>query len=155
MTQQTPTTARQRRAAQLAELVRQQAELEAAETAYERAVRDAVGRAGYARCEAVETLYELLGIDEITTTRTRRGVVQTVRTDTDETQRAQRLVEAVTALMAQATSGTRAAPAVPAGALAPLSPAASEPYEDDEPEEDGEPAYGAVREDLHESGWQA
>lgn len=137
----TPKTARDRRAAQLAELVRQQAELEAQETAYEKAVHDAVRRAGYARAEAVERLYELLGLEEQTTTRTRAdGTVQTVRSDRDETGRAQRLVEAVQALLDD-RSGTRSAPAEPAGALAPLPPV--QRVDEEKSEDEAEPQDGA------------
>lgn len=120
------TTKRQRRATELAELVRLQGELEAEETAHEKAVRKAVETAGYARAAAVDELYELLGIEPEKTSRKRAdGSTVTVHPDRDETRRARRLVEAVQALLEQ-SFGTLSAPAGNADALAPIPPAPSE-----------------------------
>lgn len=95
-------TKRQRRAQQLAELVKAQHALEAEEAAHDKAIEEAVRRAATARCAAVEELYELLGIEEVTTERrTKAGQVQQVRSDRDETRRARSLVDTVVAAVAE------------------------------------------------------
>lgn len=102
-TRPTTLTRRQRRAQRLADLVAAQRAIEAEEAAADRAAQEALKRAGLARSRAVEELYDLLGIDEETTTRTRKdGTSRTVRTDRDETRRAARLVEAVVAMVDRA-----------------------------------------------------
>ncbi|QCP08419.1 hypothetical protein FDF08_10905 [Micrococcus luteus] len=120
----TTKTARQLRAEWQAEIARREAEIAAAEREEDRRTDEALRRAGRARVAAVEILYELLGVDEQTTTRTRRdGSIQTVRVDRDETERAERLVDAVRALLAHC-DGLRSAPAESAPTSAPLpSPA--------------------------------
>ena len=89
-------TSAQRRAAQLAKL---QAEQEQ----YEKAVVEAQENAAFARCKAVEELYELLEVKK-------------TRNDKDETKRAEKLVEAIgklVDLVAQqdSTESTEQAPA--------------------------------------------
>lgn len=120
----TTKTARQLRAEWQAEIARREAEIAAAEREEGRRTDEALRRAGRARVAAVEILYELLGIDEQTTTRTRKdGTVQTVRVDRDETERAECLVAAVQALVA-GRDALRSAPARATATSAPLpSPA--------------------------------
>lgn len=150
MSRKTPIkTARQLRAEWQAEIARREAEIAAVEREEARRIDQALRRAGRARVAAVETLYELLSIDEEITTRTRAdGTVQTVRQDRDESERAERLVRAVEALL-DGHGGTRSAPAGDTGAIAPLPPAASEQGEVDESGDDvdDEPT------DPHERGW--
>lgn len=102
-TRPTSLTTRQRRAQRLADLVAAQRAIEAEEAAADKAAEEALKRAGLARSRAVEELYDLLGINEETTTRARKdGTSRVVRTDRDETRRAARLVEAVVALVDRA-----------------------------------------------------
>ncbi|MCV7512479.1 hypothetical protein M3D71_010080 [Micrococcus luteus] len=171
MTTTTPKTARQLRAEWQAEIARREAEIVAAERAEARRIDEALRRAGRARVAAVETLYEMLGIDEQTKTRTRRdGSVQTVRADLDEAERAERLVAAVAALL-EGAAGTRSAPAggaeavpdeaapmvpeEPAGALAPLPPAAGGESAEPDPEEDEAHASDDAEEPVSDEGDEA
>ncbi|WP_422114726.1 hypothetical protein [Brachybacterium sp. UNK5269] len=86
-------TKAQRRIEQMAALAAEQRE-------YEKRVKAATKRAAFARCEAVEQLYELLGVSEEPTTPrvvVRDGTRSTteVSSDRDESKRAARLVAAV------------------------------------------------------------
>lgn len=82
-------TKSQIRAAQIAELQAQQ-------DAYDRSVREAMKSSAFARCDAVEQLYELLDIaPERPVARAGKNGPYEVAQDKDETKRAARLVEAV------------------------------------------------------------
>jgi hypothetical protein len=87
-------TKAQRRAEQIAALVAEQ-------QAYEMNVKNAAKVAAFARCDAVEQLYDALGVapEPKTQRRQKDGTVVDVATDRDETKRAGRLVEAVMALV--------------------------------------------------------
>lgn len=84
----------QRRAEQIAQLMAEQ-------QAYETNVKNAAKVAAFARCDAVEQLYDVLGVgpEPKTQRRQKDGTVVEVTTDKDETKRAARLVEAVMALV--------------------------------------------------------
>lgn len=84
----------QRRAEKIAALMAEQ-------QAYEVQVKEAVKSAAFARCDAVEQLYDVLGVapEPKTQRRQKDGTVVDVATDKDETKRAARLVEAVMALI--------------------------------------------------------
>lgn len=80
------TTSAARRAAELAQIDRRVEELRAEEAAHLAAVSRAVEEAAYARCDAVEQLYEMLQIEP-------------VEGDPEETQRAENLVREVAFLL--------------------------------------------------------
>ncbi|MGO1629511.1 MAG: hypothetical protein ACTHX2_11905 [Microbacterium sp.] len=83
----------QRRAEKIAALMAEQ-------QAYEAQVKEAVKSAAFARCDAVEQLYDVIGVgpEPKTQRRQKDGKHIDVTTDKDETKRAARLVEAVMAL---------------------------------------------------------
>ncbi|WP_138946837.1 hypothetical protein [Plantibacter sp. M259] len=88
-------TKSQVRAEQIARLQKEQ-------EAYERNIRESVKSAAFARCAAVEELYEMLGVaPERPKTREGRSGLVLVSSDKDETKRAGRLVEAVARLAAE------------------------------------------------------
>lgn len=95
-------TKAQRRAEQIAALVAEQ-------QAYEMNVKNAAKVAAFARCDAVEQLYDALGVapEPKTQRRQKDGTVVDVATDKDETKRAARLVEAVMALVEDRGLATR------------------------------------------------
>lgn len=107
-------TKAQRRIEKMASLAAEQAE-------YEKRVKIATKRAAFARCEAVEQLYEMFDIEEEPGTQrvTKRDGVERaieVACDRDESKRAARLVAAVEALVIeqQRAAGDREAlPASP------------------------------------------
>lgn len=84
----------QRRAEKIAALMAEQ-------QTYEAQVKEAVKSSAFARCDAVEQLYDVLGVGPEPKTRRRQkdGTVVEVTADKDETKRAARLVEAVMALV--------------------------------------------------------
>lgn len=92
----------QRRAEQIAALVAEQ-------QAYEANVKNAAKVAAFARCDAVEQLYDVLDVapEPRTQRRQKDGTVVDVATDKDETKRAARLVEAVMALVEDRGLATR------------------------------------------------
>jgi hypothetical protein len=77
------------------------AKLQSEQDAYDKNVKESVKTAAFARCAAVEELYDLLGIEheKASTREGKNGPVQ-VSTDKDETKRSNRLVEAVSRLVA-------------------------------------------------------
>jgi hypothetical protein len=77
------------------------AKLQYEQDAYDKNVKESVKTAAFARCAAVEELYDLLGIEheKASTRESKNGPVQ-VSTDKDETKRSNRLVEAVARLVA-------------------------------------------------------
>lgn len=83
----------QRRADQIAQLMAEQ-------QAYETNVKNAAKVAAFARCDAVEQLYDVIGVEPEPKGQRRQkdGKHIDVTTDKDETKRAARLVEAVMAL---------------------------------------------------------
>lgn len=86
-------TRSQIRAAQIAALAAEQ-------EAYDKSVKEAMKVASFARCDAVEQLYELLEVKpEQPNTRAGKNGAYEVATDKDETKRTARLVDAVTALV--------------------------------------------------------
>ena len=86
-------TRSQIRAAEIAALVAEQ-------KVYDKSVNEAMKVAAFARCDAVEQLYELLDVKpEQPITRTGKNGAYDVATDKDETKRSARLVEAVTELL--------------------------------------------------------
>lgn len=88
-------TRREVRAHQIAALVAEQ-------EAEEREVRGAIKHAAFARCDAVQQLYETLGVaPEKPLVRQSKNGPQEVSQDRDETKRAARLVAAVGSLMAE------------------------------------------------------
>lgn len=96
-------TRSQLRAAQIAQLAAEQA-------AYEKSVNEAMKAAAFARCDAVEQLYELLDVKpEPPITRDGKNGPYEVATDKDEVKRSVRLIDAVsrllTAVEAQAPLG--------------------------------------------------
>ncbi|MGO2616111.1 hypothetical protein [Arthrobacter rhombi] len=84
----------QRRAEKIAALMAEQ-------QVYEAQVKEAVKSAAFARCDAVEQLYDVLDVEPEPKgqRRQKEGAVVEVATDKDETKRAARLVEAVMALV--------------------------------------------------------
>lgn len=78
------------------------AKLQAEQDAYDRRVKESIKAAAFARCAAVEELYELIGIEheKPATREGRNGPVQ-VSTDKDESKRSVRLVEAVARLVSE------------------------------------------------------
>ncbi|GGD76944.1 hypothetical protein [Microbacterium murale] len=87
-------TRSQIRAAQIAELAAEQA-------AHDKSVNDAMKVAAFARCDAVEQLYELLDLKpERPISREGKNGAYEVATDKDEVKRSARLIEAVSALLA-------------------------------------------------------
>lgn len=110
-------TRSQLRAAQIAELAAEQA-------AYDRSVKDAVKFATFARCDAVEQLYELLDVKpERPIRREGKNGVYEVATDKEETARAARLIDAVASLLPAAEA--HRSTAAPFGA-APVSDRSAE-----------------------------
>lgn len=97
-------TRSQIRAAQIAELAAEQA-------AHDARVKDAVKFAAFARCDAVEQLYELLDVrPERPTKRKGRNGPYEVATDKEEVIRTARLIDAVTRLVSPADAHGSAAP---------------------------------------------
>lgn len=93
-------TQAQMQADRLVELEREKQRIEADRKKYEATVKKAVKSAGFARADAVEQLYELLGIEAETTPRKHAdGMVTQVAADRDETRRSRRLLDAVTELL--------------------------------------------------------
>lgn len=91
-------TRSQIRAAQIAELAAEQA-------AHEKSVKDAMKVAAFARCDAIEQLYELLDVKpERPIRREGKSGAYEVATDKDEAKRSARLVDAVAALLTAAES---------------------------------------------------
>lgn len=91
-------TRSQIRAAQIAELAAEQA-------AHEKSVNDAIKVAAFARCDAIEQLYELLDVGpERPIRREGKNGTYDVATDKDEVKRSARLVDAVSALLTAAES---------------------------------------------------
>ncbi|MBN8423120.1 hypothetical protein JF531_01120 [Microbacterium esteraromaticum] len=81
------------RAAQIAALAAEQ-------EAYEKSVSEAIKVAAFARCDAVEQLYELLDVQpERPIIREGKNGRYEVASDKDETKRTARLIETVTALL--------------------------------------------------------
>lgn len=78
------------------------ARLQAEQEAYERNVRESVKSAAFARCAAVEELYEMLGVtpERPKTREGRSGQVQ-VSSDKDETKRSRRLLETIAEVLAE------------------------------------------------------
>lgn len=78
------------------------AKLKAEQDAYDRSVKESVKAAAFARCAAVEELYELLHIEpeKHSTRESKNGPVQ-VSTDKDESKRSVRLVEAIARLVSE------------------------------------------------------
>lgn len=86
-------TRSQLRAAQIAELAAEQA-------AHEKRVNDAMKVAAFARCDAIEQLYELLDVKpERPIRREGKNGAYEVTTDKDEVKRSARLVDVVAALL--------------------------------------------------------
>jgi hypothetical protein len=77
------------------------ANLQAEQDAYDRSVKESVKAAAFARCAAVEELYEMFGVkpEPPTIREGKNGPVQ-VSADKDEAKRAGRLVEAIARLVA-------------------------------------------------------
>lgn len=98
-------TRSQLRAAQIAELAAEQA-------AFDKSVKDAVKFAAFARCDAVEQLYELLDVKpERPIRREGKNGVYEVATDKEEIARASRLIDAVASLLPAAEAhGSTAGP---------------------------------------------
>lgn len=97
-------TRSQIRAAQIAILVSEQ-------EAYDKSVREAMKAAAFARCDAVEQLYELLEVKpEPPFTRTGKNGSYEVATDKDETKRSARLVDAVVRLISAVDAPHHASP---------------------------------------------
>jgi len=84
-------TKSQLRAEQIARLQAEQAE-------HDRKIEAAVKTAAYARCAAVEELYELFGIEPEQRSRSSKNGTIHVSTDRDEAKRTARLVDAVARL---------------------------------------------------------
>lgn len=99
-----PTRAQQR--------AREIARLQEEQKLYEQSVQQAVKHAAFARCDAVEQLYEILGVEpeEPIVRSGKKGPYQ-VQQDRDETKRADRLVQAVLALQELAAGVSASAPA--------------------------------------------
>ena len=78
------------------------AKLHAEQDAYDRKVKESVKTSAFARCAAVEELYEMLSVkqEQPTTREGKNGPVQ-VSTDKDEAKRSGRLVEAIARLVAE------------------------------------------------------
>lgn len=88
-------TRSQLRAAQIAQLAAEQA-------AYEKSVNEAMKTAAFARCDAVEQLYELLEVKpEPPITRDGKNGPYEVATDRDEVKRSVRLIDAVSRLLTE------------------------------------------------------
>lgn len=86
-------TRSQIRAAQIAALAAEQ-------EAYDKSVSEAIKVAAFARCDAVEQLYELLDVEpERPIIREGKNGRYEVASDKDETKRTARLIETVTALL--------------------------------------------------------
>ena len=78
------------------------AKLQAEQDAYDRSVKESVKAAAFARCAAVEELYEMLAIkQEPPFTRDGKSGPVQVTTDKDEAKRSVHLVEAVAQLLAE------------------------------------------------------
>lgn len=93
-------TRSQLRAAQIAAL-------QAEQDAYDKKVNDAIKVAAFARCDAVEQLYELLDVKpEPPIVRDGKHGRYEVASDKDETKRAARLIEAVTVLLSNEEQDT-------------------------------------------------
>lgn len=91
-------TRSQLRAAQIARLQAEQA-------AYDKSVKEAMKAAAFARCDAVEQLYELLEVrPERSITREGKNGAYEVATDKDEVKRSARLVEAISGLLSTVES---------------------------------------------------
>lgn len=88
-------TKRELRAQQIAALVAEQ-------EAEDKAVKESMKHAAFARCDAVQQLYQLLGIapESPRKRQGQDGVIHEVAQDRDETKRAARLVAAVASLSA-------------------------------------------------------
>lgn len=85
------------------------AELKAEQAAYDKSVTEAMKVASFARCDAVEQLYELLEIKpERSITRAGKNGTYEVATDKDEVKRSARLIEAVSTLLAAVESQRQA-----------------------------------------------
>jgi hypothetical protein len=78
------------------------AKLQAEQEAYDRSVKEAVRVAAFARCAAVEELYEMFGVkpESPSIREGKNGPVQ-VASDKDETKRSIHLVEAIARLVAE------------------------------------------------------
>lgn len=99
-----PTRAQQR-AREIARLQKEQEE-------YEQGVKTAMKHAAFARCDAVEQLYEMLGVEpEAPIVRNGKNGPYRAVQDRDETKRATRLVQAVLALQELAAEASASAPA--------------------------------------------
>lgn len=93
-------TRSQLRAAQIAAL-------QAEQDAYDKNVNDAIKVAAFARCDAVEQLYELLDVKpEPPIIRDGKHGRYEVTSDKDEAKRAARLIEAVTVLLSNEEQAT-------------------------------------------------
>ena len=78
------------------------AKLQAEQDAYDRTVKESVRAAAFARCAAVEELYEMLHIEpEKPATREGKNGSVRVAVDKDETKRSVRLVETVARLVGE------------------------------------------------------
>lgn len=97
MISDTRKTKRELRAQQIAALVAEQ-------EAEDKAVKDSMKLAAFARCDAVQQLYQLLGIAPEPSRKRhgQDGAVHEVAQDRDETKRAARLVAEVASLVARA-----------------------------------------------------
>ena len=86
------------------------AKLQAEQEAYDRSVKEAVRVAAFARCAAVEELYEMFGVkpESPSIREGKNGPVQ-VASDKDETKRSVHLVEAIARLVAERDEHTAAA----------------------------------------------
>lgn len=124
----TTITSTRARAERLAALIAEQQQLEAEAKAFDAAIAAAHKAAGLAHTRAVVQLYELLGIEPLTRTRTTKHTVLgpdgieheeakevIVQVDKDETRRTALLVEAVEHLVAQRDAATS-----PDGNVSPL-----------------------------------
>jgi len=87
------------------------AKLQAEQAAYDKRVKESVKTAAFARCAAVEELYEMLGVtpESPTTREGKNGTVQ-VSSDKDEAKRSVRLVEVVARLVAERDERTTVPP---------------------------------------------
>jgi hypothetical protein len=98
------------------------AKLHAEQEAYDRSVNEAVRVAAFARCAAVEELYEILTVrpEQPLIREGKNGPIQ-VASDRDESKRSGRLVEAIARLVAERDEHTAAASEPRQGATPPGS----------------------------------
>lgn len=113
-------TKRELRAQQIAALVAEQ-------EAEDKAVKESMKLASFARCDAVQQLYQLLGIapENPRKRQGQDGVIHEVAQDRDETKRAARLVAEVASLVARAAdvdAGDQPSAGVLEGSDAPSEP---------------------------------